>query len=66
MKIFLFLISFFLMIFGLTFIIIYINLFTFGYNIYEYLEFIFSNYESLSFFVGFVMMLLIFRKRRIK
>lgn len=65
-RMILFFVSFFLMVLGLTLIIIYINLFSFGYNIYEYLEFIFTNYECLSFFIGLVIMLLLLRKRREK
>lgn len=66
MRYILFLISFFMMSFGLTLIIIYINLFSFGYNIYEYLEFIFTNLECLCFFVGLIIMLFLLRKRRSK
>lgn len=60
------LISFNLMVFGLTLIIIYINLFSFGYNIYEYLEFVFTSWDCLCFFVGLFMMLLLLKKRRNK
>jgi len=52
------------MVFGLTFIIVYINLFSFGYNIYEYLEFIFTSFECLCFFIGLLILILINRKRR--
>lgn len=65
-RMILFTISFFLMVFGLTFIIIYINLFSFGYNIYEYLEFIFTSCDCLCFFIGFVMLILLLKKRRNK
>lgn len=65
-RIILFLVSFCMMVFGLSFILIYINLFTFGYNIYEYLEYIFKRIECLCFFCGFLLMLFLLKKRRKK
>jgi len=63
MRIFLYILSFVLMVIGLTFILIYINLFSFGYTILEYLEFIFTNIECLIFFIGLIIcILLIWRK----
>ena len=37
---------------GLTYIIIYINLFTFGYTIKEYIIFILKQPENYLFFIG--------------
>jgi len=47
------------MIIGLTFILLYINLFSFGYTMVEYLEFIFTNIECLLFFIGFIILLIL-------
>lgn len=58
-KLFLYLISIIMMIMGLTFIILYINLFSFGYTIFEYLEFIFTNYECFIFFIGLLILILL-------
>lgn len=52
-KIFIMLISFIFMAVGLTYIIIYINLFTFGYTIKEYLKFILTQPECYIFFICF-------------
>lgn len=51
---------------GLTFIIIYSNLFSFGYSFFEYLEYILTNFYCLLFLVGFVLLniLLIIDERR--
>ena len=57
MRIILYIISFILMIIGMTFMMLYINLFSFGYTMYEYLEFIFTNIECLVFFIGFGILL---------
>ena len=51
-RIILYFISYLITVIGLVFIILYINLFSFGYNIFEYLKFIFTHYESLLFFLG--------------
>lgn len=40
------------MILGLTYIIIYINLFTFGYTINEYLYYILTQPECLLYIIG--------------
>ena len=61
-KIVLYFISYIMSVFGLVFIILYINLFSFGYNISEYLKFIFTSYESLMFFFGFLLFIFLFRK----
>ena len=52
-KIFIMLLTFILMSFGLTYIIIYINLFTFGYTSKEYIIFIFKQPECYLFFISF-------------
>lgn len=51
-KIFIMLISMVSASIGLTYIIIYINLFTFGYTIKEYIIFILKQPENYLFFIG--------------
>jgi len=63
MRIFLYILSFILMVIGCVFSILYINLFSFGYTILEYIEFIFTNIECLVFFIGLgIYIILIWRK----
>lgn len=52
-KIFLFLIGFGLMLLGLSTLILYINLFSFGYNFKEYINFIVKLPELYYFIIGF-------------
>ena len=52
-KIFLFLIGFGFMLLGLSTLILYINLFTFGYNFKEYINFIVKLPELYYFIIGF-------------
>ena len=54
-KLILFLCSYFMITYGLIWIIIYLNLFSFGYSIFEYLEFIFKRIECLLFFIGIIL-----------
>ena len=54
-KLILFLCSYFMITYGLIWIIIYFNLFSFGYSIFEYLEFIFKRIECLLFFIGIIL-----------
>ena len=39
---------------GITFLILYFNLFVFGYTFLEYLVFLFSRWECYSFFFCFI------------
>lgn len=56
-------ISILMISYGLTFILIYLNLFSFGYTLLEYLEFIFTNLYCLPFFIGIILLIiLIFKK----
>lgn len=57
-RIFFFLLGFGLMIIGFTYIIIYLNLFTFGYNFLEYLIFIHTRIECLCTHIGFIILTL--------
>jgi len=53
-----------LMVLGITYILIYMNLFTFGYTIKEYLLFLFTRYECYFLLVGFMIevICLVYRK----
>ena len=53
-RLFIMLIGYILMVIGLTYIIIYFNLFTFGYTIKEYLIFILKSFECNIFIIGFL------------
>lgn len=56
-------ISILMISYGLTFILIYLNLFSFGYTLLEYLEFILTNLYCLPFFIGIILLIiLIFKK----
>lgn len=54
-RIFFFLLGFGLMVIGCTYIIMYLNLFTFGYTLFEYITFIFSRLECLFAPIGFIL-----------
>ena len=62
MKFFIYLLSIFFMTIGLTFLIIYTNLFSFGYTFFEYLEFVFSKVECILFFIGIGLLFFIVKK----
>ena len=62
-RIFFFLLGFFLMVIGIMYMIIYLNLLSFGYNFFEYLTYVFTHYECLVIIPGIIIVLLcIFRK----
>ena len=52
-KIFLFLMGFGFMLLGLSTLILYINLFPFGYNLKEYINYIIKLPELYYFLIGF-------------
>lgn len=54
-RVFFFLLGFGLMVIGCTYIIMYLNLFTFGYTIAEYFNFIFTRVECLFAPIGFIL-----------
>lgn len=54
-KLFLFLTGFGLMIIGFSTIILYINLFSFGYNFKEYVSYIVKLPELYYLIIGFIM-----------
>lgn len=47
------------MVLGLTYIIIYINLFTFGYTIKEYFYYIFTQPECWLYIIGLITQIII-------
>ena len=53
-KVFIFLLGFILMVIGLTTVILYINLFSFGYNFKEYINYIISIPETYCLVIGFL------------
>lgn len=53
-RIMLFLLGFSLMTIGFTYLIIYLNLITFGYTIIDYLKYIFTHIGSLCTFIGLI------------
>ena len=57
-RILLFLIGFALMVLGLSFIILYLNLLTLGYNLSFYANFIFRRIECYYAPIGFIIVLL--------
>ena len=59
-KIFLFLFGFGLTTIGLVYVILYFNLFTFGYNFFDYVNFIIRRIECLNTFIGITLMLISF------
>ena len=59
LKTFIFLFGFGLTIISLSYIVIYLNLLTLGYNFLEYVNFIIRRIECLNFFIGLVLMFII-------
>lgn len=68
LKLLFLLLGYILMVYGLIYIIIYINLFSFGYTIKEYLIFLFTRGEGYLLPLGilFVIIGLNIRKERLK
>ena len=58
LRVFFFMFGFGLMVVGFTYVILYLNLLTIGYNFYEYVNFIFSRFECYLIFVGFIILIL--------
>ena len=57
-RVFFFLLGFGLMVFGCSFIILYLNLTTMGYNFLEYVNFIIRRVECYFSIIGFIIMIL--------
>ena len=58
LRIFFFLFGFGLMVIGFTYIILYLNLLTIGYNFSEYVNFIFSRIECYFVLIGLTILIL--------
>lgn len=58
LRIFFFLFGFGLMVVGFTYIILYLNLFSIGYNFLEYVNFIFSRMECYFVLMGLTILIL--------
>ena len=59
-KTFIFLFGFGLTIISLSYIIMYLNLLTLGYNFLEYVNFISRRFECMNFFIFFLLILIIY------
>lgn len=57
-RVFFFLLGFGLMVIGCSFIILYLNLTTMGYNFLEYVNFIIGRIECYFSIIGFIIMIL--------
>ena len=57
-RVFLFLLGFGLMVIGCSFIILYLNLTTMGYNFLEYVNFIIRRVECYFSIIGFIIIIL--------
>lgn len=57
-RVFFFLLGFGLMVIGCSFIILYLNLTTIGYNFLEYVNFIIRRIECYFSIIGFIIMIL--------
>ena len=62
-KIFLFLTGIVQTGFSLSFILIYMNLLNMGYTFKEYVNFIFSRFECVSFFVGIIFIVISLKRK---
>ena len=58
MRIFFFLVGFALLTIGNTFLILYLNLLTIGYNFLEYVNFIIRRVECYFSIIGFIIIIL--------
>ena len=59
-KILIFLIGFGLTTIGLVYLILYLNILSFGYNFFDYVNFIIRRIECLNTFVGIILILISF------
>ena len=58
-RFFIFLLGFGLTVIGFSYMIIYLNLFSLGYNFLEYVKFISRRIECLNAVIGIILMLII-------
>lgn len=62
-KIIMFICGIIITSYSLMFIIIYLNLLKMGYNVIEYLKYIFTHLECLMIFVGILLIILSLKKK---
>ena len=62
-KIVFFIIGFCLMVIGLSYIIVYKNLLTFGYSLNEYFEFLVTRYECWYFVRGLLIEIIVVNRK---
>ncbi|MEG2457795.1 MAG: hypothetical protein RSB41_02780 [Bacilli bacterium] len=65
-KIFMFVLGIILSSIGIVFIVIYMNLFTLGYNLIDYGKFIIKRIEVWSLLIGIIIIIFSFKKRKDK
>ena len=58
-KLFFFFLGFSMTVFGLVYIIIYLNLLTFGYTFIDYIKFIMTRYECLMTLIGVIILIIL-------
>lgn len=63
MRIFFFLMGFGLMIIGFSYIILYLNLLTIGYNFFEYVNFIIRRWECYYVLFGLLIIIIVLFKK---
>lgn len=54
LRVFFFFVGFSLLVIGFTYFILYLNLFTFGYSLLDYINFIFGKYQTYLYFIGLI------------
>lgn len=65
LKVFFLVLGFIFLVSGFTYFILYLNLFTFGYSLFEYLKYVLFKRSTILFLVGLIMIfVLIFKKGR--
>ncbi len=64
-RIIFFLVGFCLMVIGLSYIVIYKNLLTFGYSLSEYFEFLVTRYECWYFVIGLLIEIIVVNRKGI-
>ena len=62
MRYLLFVLGIILSTIGLSYIIIYLNLLFMGFSFINYLKYIFTKFECLSFFIGYILLFFLIKK----
>lgn len=64
LQIFFFIIGFLMLVYGMSIIVIYLNLITIGYNLCDYVNFIISRYECYLCVIGlFIIIFIMYGER---